>query len=244
MDRLTRVVSFGLIEVSPGCSREPTSEHNIEITNVMPNRIYLAGQTFGKRKVIQDLPMKDGHSWCLCKCQCGREDIVQSMQLRFGSAHQCKECSGREKASARSPKHGHSSRESNSPTYNSWLSMHNRCKCESNPSFHNYGGRGIKVCKRWKDFRNFLEDMGERPKGTELDRYPNQNGNYDPSNCRWATLKQQHRNTRRNRLITAFGKTQCVAAWAEEFNQPYYRLLQRLNARWNPELAISKPSAK
>lgn len=76
--------------------------------------------------------------------------------------------------------------------------MKTRCTNPNSTSWKDYGGRGIKICDRWQAFENFLEDMGERPYGTTLDRYPNNDGNYEPGNCRWATLKQQGANKKRN----------------------------------------------
>ncbi len=93
-------------------------------------------------------------------------------------------------------KHGHRPKYSKpSPTYISWRNMRQRCQNPNHPDYEDYGGRGIKVCKRWKDFVNFLTDMGERPEGLTLDRI-NNDGNYEPDNCRWATLKQQAQNQR------------------------------------------------
>jgi hypothetical protein len=77
------------------------------------------------------------------------------------------------------------------PTYVSWVAMKQRCLNEKDPSYRRYGGRGIKVCRRWLKFENFLTDMGERPSGTSLDRFPNNHGPYAKSNCRWATPRQQ-----------------------------------------------------
>jgi hypothetical protein len=97
-------------------------------------------------------------------------------------------------------KHGHSAAAKRTPTYNSWLEMRKRC---SNPNRHQanlYIGSGVKICDRWQNFENFLADMGERPEGTTLDRWPNQRGNYEPGNCRWATPREQGRNTCRSRL--------------------------------------------
>ncbi len=93
-------------------------------------------------------------------------------------------------------KHGHSPKNGKpSPTYNSWRGMKKRSLNPNNPNYRYYGGRGIKVCKRWMDFENFLADLGERPEGKTLDRIDNNKG-YEPGNCRWATPKQQIQNRR------------------------------------------------
>jgi hypothetical protein len=87
--------------------------------------------------------------------------------------------------------HGHARTNNRTPVYVSWRAMRDRCENPAATGYENYGGRGIKVCKRWTSFKHFLADMGPRPEGTTLDRYPNPNGDYKPSNCRWATPKQQ-----------------------------------------------------
>lgn len=94
-------------------------------------------------------------------------------------------------------KHGHrtGNDKKRSPTYYSWQGMISRCKRPSHMCYDNYGGRGITICDRWKEFKNFLEDMGVRPKGKTLDRIE-VNGNYEPSNCKWSTRKQQQNNRR------------------------------------------------
>ena len=88
-------------------------------------------------------------------------------------------------------RHGHAIPGHESRTYRSWQSMNQRCNNPKASFYNRYGGRGILVCKRWKHFENFLADMGERPVGTTLDRYPNNDGNYELTNCRWATPEQQ-----------------------------------------------------
>lgn len=103
-------------------------------------------------------------------------------------------------------KHGHNNRLGQSPTYKSWDDMLSRCRRPSHNSYPQYGGRGITVCERWLDFRNFLADMGERPAGMSLDRRDGSKG-YDPGNCRWATQKQQVRNSSRPKpVIRSDGK--------------------------------------
>lgn len=101
-------------------------------------------------------------------------------------------------------KHGHTSREllgaKESPTYRSWAAMHARCRLVGRGNEDRYRLRGVTVCERWNDFSLFLHDMGERPAGHTIDRHPDCGGNYEPSNCRWATPRQQARNTRRNKL--------------------------------------------
>lgn len=100
--------------------------------------------------------------------------------------------------------HGHTSREINgakyTPTYRSWEAMRTRCNNKGRDNADRYSDRGVKICDRWNIFENFLSDMGERPNGMTLDRWPDFAGNYEPGNCRWATPREQARNTRRNKL--------------------------------------------
>lgn len=122
-------------------------------------------------------------------------------------------------------KHGHRPASGASPTYNSWKAMHGRCRNKFN---RGYGGRGIRVCLRWKSFVRFLADMGERPPGTSLER-KRVNGNYTPLNCIWATEHAQQRNRRNNRKLTFEGRTLCVTDWATELGIDPRRLFNRLS---------------
>lgn len=122
---------------------------------------------------------------------------------------------------------------SKSPTHSIWMDMIKRCK-----EHPRYAGRGIKVCKRWMKFENFLADMGKRPPRLSLDRYPNNDGNYEPGNCRWATAKQQANNTRGNRHLTVGERTQTIAQWADETGVPAPVIQNRLVAGWPDDMAI------
>ncbi len=106
--------------------------------------------------------------------------------------------------------------------------MRERCNNRRHPRWHRYGGRGIGCCIRWDSFENFLKDMGECPPGLTLERVKNDVG-YEPGNCVWASMKQQARNQSTNRLIEYDGRTQCLAAWAEEFGTTSDVLWKRLN---------------
>lgn len=128
------------------------------------------------------------------------------------------------------------------PTYRTWGSMINRCASTNDP---NYGGRGISVCERWKTFENFLADMGMKPEGMTLDRIDN-NGNYEPSNCRWATPIQQGNNRRNTYMVTAFGTTKSLREWSRDdiCTVTAETIRQRIERGMCAELAIASPRKK
>lgn len=125
--------------------------------------------------------------------------------------------------------------------HNVWCGMRDRCLNPNNKDYSRYGGRGIAVCKRWLIFENFLEDMGHPPAGHSIDRIDN-DGNYEPENCRWATGKKQSRNRRSNVLVTAFGETKTVAEWSLTCGVERKTLQYRIRAGWDHEKAVSTPS--
>lgn len=155
----------------------------------------LTGQTFGRWTVLSRAP-NQGHltSW-LCKCECGTERTVLRQSLAEGRSKSCG-CFNLEAIARRNHKHGHAPAGGETGTYLKWKSMKRRCFDVKAKGYRYYGGRGITVCERWRDsFANFLADMGECPFGRTLDR-KDPNGNYEPSNCRWATYAEQTRNRR------------------------------------------------
>lgn len=151
-------------------------------------RAYLAGRHFGELFVVRAAVNNEGrHAWSV-KCSCGNRRVYTTVQLRFRKHCGCKYLC----RSNGDIKNKHQ------PTYNSWGGMFSRCYYPNNSNWKHYGGRGISVCDRWRDYDNFLADMGERPPGTSIDRFPDNDGNYEPGNCRWATPQQQAANKRWN----------------------------------------------
>lgn len=177
--------------------------------------IELTGQRFGRLTVLgraPGLPRWKG-KW-QCRCDCGGEKVVWAPHMRTGRTSSCG-CIKREhlaKLSAAKVTHGRT----HTVEYRIWGGMINRCTDQNNKNWLSYGGRGIKVCQRWRDFANFFADMGERPSnGLSIDRIDN-DGDYEPGNCRWATPKVQARNTRANVLYTYAGRTMPLCVWADE----------------------------
>lgn len=173
-----------------------------------------------------------------CLCICGVVKNYRLDHLKDGRSQSCG-CLQRQNTSKSNKTHGHSVNGRQSSEYSIWRSMISRCTNSNNGGFNHYGGRGIKVSKRWQKFENFLHDMGLRPDGMSLDRI-DVNGSYCRENCRWSTAKEQANNTRRNILVTAFGKTQTLAQWSEEVNIKYNVLWFRLvKFNWPPEKALT-----
>lgn len=127
--------------------------------------------------------------------------------------------------------------------YNSWSMMRVRCLNPRDHKFPTYGGRGITICERWSKFENFIEDMGPRPEGTSIDRINNE-GNYEPGNCRWATAKEQSRNRSCARQITLNGKTQNLSAWQEELGIIPETFESRRRLGWDIEKCLLTPVRK
>lgn len=130
-------------------------------------------------------------------------------------------------------------------TWNSWRAMRSRCERPGDINFHRYGGRGIKVCPQWASFDRFLADMGTRPEGKTLDRFPDRAGNYEPANCRWATYREQVANSNQiGPLIEFQGRTQCVHRWALELHLGKNTIHKRLARGWSIERALTTPGVQ
>lgn len=200
----------------------------------------LTGQVFTRLTVIRRAEnAKNGTAMFECKCSCGALVIKKGINLRSGSTKSCGCLRFGENADRMRlvpGSHGHCTG-GTSPTYYSWKNMRARCLNPKRFAYHRYGGRGISVCDRWYHFENFLQDMGERPEGMCLERIDN-NGNYCPENCRWASIKEQTRNTARNVWITHEGVTMCLADWSKKLGGSSTKLYRRLKAGWTMERAL------
>ena len=126
--------------------------------------------------------------------------------------------------------------------YSSWQAMKTRCLNENDPGYKKYGEKGITICDQWMDsFSAFYKDMGDRPEGTTIDRIDN-NGNYEPGNCRWAEIKTQNRNRPSfNRMLTYNGETRCVAEWSEILGISFHAIYCRLRMGWSDEETLTRP---
>jgi hypothetical protein len=199
----------------------------------------LTGKRFGLwavlRRVDPQHNAKRKNTVWQCRCSCGTIRTLDGTQLTSGRSGSCgcvrKNAVLAAHAAGLKPK-------SRSKTYGVWRSMLRRCYELDHQAFSDYGGRGITVCPRWREsFENFLTDMGEAPAGLTLDRYPNNDGNYEPCNCRWATPRQQANNRRSNRRVQFRGESMTVAQWADRQGITVQAMCARLK-RWPLERAL------
>jgi hypothetical protein len=174
-------------------------------------------------------------------CECGVSRVVTLTTLRSGRSQSCG-CLRREAASRvcikRNTTHGHS----RSPTYRTWSHIIGRCCNPSDKNYTAYGGRGIRICDRWRSsFEAFLEDMGPRPSPKHsIDRIDN-DGDYTPENCQWATPKQQSRNRRSSRRITIDDESKTLAEWSEQSGNDRTTISRRILAGWSADRAVFEP---
>lgn len=190
----------------------------------------LAGQVFG-RWVVQGYA---GSSRWNCICQCGTESKVLGRNLRNGASKSCG-CFKKDYPSRRT--HGKSK---NSPEYRCWAHLIQRCENAADNRYETYGERGIQVCERWRNsFEAFLEDMGRRPSPNHsIDRIDNDR-DYEPANCRWATRIEQANNKTTSQTLTHNGETKTIAEWAVEYGLKYHTLYRRVVIKGeSPDLAL------
>lgn len=195
------------------------------------------GERYGKLQLIRLSSKRytnKGGSW-LCRCDCGNERTLPESTIAVLTSCGCSRWD-----------HVTTHRMSDSPEHGIWTHIKQRCGNPKNDGFYLYGGRGITVCERWeRSFEEFYKDMGPRPSAKhQIDRIDS-SGNYEPGNCRWATSAEQLRNTRRTRLLSFNGKTQCLKDWAIEMGIDKRTLGHRIvKFKWSIEKALTTPAIK
>ena len=193
----------------------------------------LVGNKYGKLLVVESCGQKanDRHYFSKVRCECGKEYLVPDTELIYGRRRGCTSCGNG------SWIHG----KTNTKLFNVWASMKQRCLDKNHKNYKDYGGRGIKICDEWlNDFKTFYEWAMSNGYKEELsiDRIDN-NGNYEPSNCRWADLITQANNKRNSRIITYKGKTDTLPNWARKYNIHPTTLAFRLKNGWSVERALN-----
>lgn len=199
------------------------------------------GATFGRLTVLDDgvRLVGKGGKYYFCVCDCGTKKLVRGDHLKLGRVKSCG-CFNRDRQAALHTKHGQNKRGRTTAIYKIWQGMQNRCFNKNDVAYVNYGGRGITVCDRWRLFEKFYADMGDPPAGKSIDRI-NNNGNYEPGNCRWATRTEQNRNKRGLVLLTIDGKTASVAEWAESSGLTDAGIRSRIKRGWSHKDAVKTP---
>lgn len=206
----------------------------------------LTGQKFGRLSVVQYAGRQGRKSTWLCRCECGNWSTnIVTWTLTAGVTTSCG-CFSKEKlAEGRNYLHNGVIRHGMAKTrvYNIWRGILQRCNNPKASKYDNYGGRGIKVCERWRKFENFYEDMGDPLENQTIERIDSDK-DYSPENCKWATYAEQNRNTKNNNKITLNGKTQCLTDWCKEYGIKITTVLGRIERNWIVEEALKTPTKK
>lgn len=197
----------------------------------------LTGKTFGLWSVISYAGKRKTNPLWNCRCMCGVEKVVQGTNITSGKSSGCG-CVQYEKLSQRNRTHGLSDH----PLYPVWCEMKARCYRLAHQQYKDWGGRGIRVCERWRgSFNDFLADMGERPSDDHQIERKNNDGDYEPGNCIWATRTEQMRNMRRNRIVTFNGREMTLTEAIKECGVPDGTVHGRLRIGWDVDRALTTP---
>lgn len=202
----------------------------------------LAGQVFGQLAVLAESTVDAGGRvvW-RCRCACGTEKYIRSTDLKRKHGNKSCGCTRGQERGAQLRTHGESYKGA-TPEYKIWCLIRERCNNANNPAFKYYGGRGITVCLRWQErYDAFLEDMGRRPSAKHSIERKNNNGNYEPGNCVWATRLEQAANKRNNHYIEVNGETVHLSELARQHGLKQPTLRMRLKMGWTLERALSTP---
>lgn len=200
----------------------------------------LSGQKFGRLTVVNQADNKSGRVCWKCECECGNIKTISAQTLLNGGTKSCG-CLRQEMVAQKNTKHGKSIRGQVTPEYLTWCEIIKRTENPSCLGFKNYGGRGISICKEWREsFAAFLNDMGKKPTPLHSIERIDNNKNYCPENCKWVTRDVQNKNKRNTISITHQGISLCAKDWAERNNIKPSTVYGRLSKGWNPIKAITQ----
>lgn len=210
-------------------------------TGMKMRLVDLTGKVFGRLTAMRRSGTSDGCAVWECHCHCGRVLHVGSRSLASGRTKSCG-CLQREKASfvgKNNALHG----KSKTKEHRTWAGIKTRCTNKNCKYYHRYGGRGIKMCDRWEQsFEAFLADVGPAPSLLHsIDRFPDNDGNYEPGNCRWVLCAEQQRNRSTNKIIEFQGRRLCVVEWSELTGINSQTIYRRLKMGWSVDRALTKP---
>lgn len=199
------------------------------------------GNKYGRLTVVSVSGKKPKLGYVLdCKCECGNTIQTYISRIKTGRTKSCG-CFKSDMIRLTKTTHGHTAGGKDSPEFRIWCGIRQRCLNPNSFDYWRYGGAGISICDSWKDsFQSFLDYVGKRPSPKHsIDRYPNNFGNYEPGNVRWATLSQQGRNRRTNRIITIEGEARSLIEWCEKFSIRRQTVKSRLDRGWEPIKAFT-----
>lgn len=202
---------------------------------------HLIGKRFNRLTILFFVTKKVNIEHYKCRCDCGKEKSISIYDIMSGHTTSCG-CRASEVKKVIRLTHG-DCRKGWTKEFRAWINIKQRCYNKNNAAYQKYGGRGIIVAERWMiSFDNFLKDMGRAPsKDHSIERIKN-DGNYEPSNCKWATRKEQNNNTRQNLLIRYRGQTKTCAQWCDQLGLNYDKVRQRIKLyNYTPERAFTKP---
>lgn len=238
-----RPCSSGCLRVALGCP----SRYNAGMAKKLsdpsdPLIVQHIGKQFGAIVAVKFSHIQHDQIWEF-ECGCGKHFLARLAAVKNGHTRSCG-CLLKDVLIRRNTTHGYAARDKQSHIYRVWKSMRKRCNNPKSKDFRLYGGKGVKVCSRWQDFKNFHDDMAASYQpGLEIERLDS-NGDYSPENCKWGTEREQALNTNRAHLVTFRGETLNLSLWAERFGLAYELLRQRLKAGWSMEESISRPSRR
>jgi len=204
----------------------------------MTRRYDLTGKRFGRLVALHPDKNEKGRRVWKCQCDCGNVSYPLTSNLVLGGTNSCG-CLFKEKLLKRITSHG----KANTKIYKLWTYMISRCHNPNDTCYDRYGGRGISVCDEWHDFEQFYADMGNCPDGMSIDRIDN-DGNYEPDNCRWATIIQQANNKSSNAMIEFNGERMSMMDWSRKLGISYPALRHRRQRGWSVERMLTTPVKK